>query len=153
MGEREKIAQIIAEHLCPQGKAHKTLYGAERMCYSRNNFADCEKVSECVDALIEAGFGDVSWWERKCKLCEEDWFLQKKQIEHYAESYKEMLQEDLDAYKHRAEIAEKDLERHKRALYYACKASGAVLTKELVRARVDCFLRKAEKELAEEEGE
>ena len=55
MGEREKIAQIIAEHLCPQGKAHKTLYGAERMCYSRNNFADCEKVSECVDALIEAG--------------------------------------------------------------------------------------------------
>ena len=59
MGEREKIAQIIAEHLCPQGKAHKTLYGAERMCYSRNNFADCEKVSDCVDALIEAGYGDV----------------------------------------------------------------------------------------------
>lgn len=55
MDEREKIAQIIAEHLCPQGKAHKTLYGAERMCYSRNNFADCERVSECVDALIEAG--------------------------------------------------------------------------------------------------
>lgn len=59
MDEREKIAQIIAEHLCPQGKAHKTLYGAERMCYSRNNFADCEKVSDCVDALIEAGYGDV----------------------------------------------------------------------------------------------
>lgn len=107
MAEREKIAQIIAERLCPQGRAHKTLYGAERMCYSRNNFADCEKVSECVDALIEAGFGDVSWWERKCKLCEEDWFLQKKQIEHYAESYKEMLQEDLDKYKHRAEVAER----------------------------------------------
>ena len=107
MDEREKIAQIIAEHLCPQGKAHKTLYGAERMCYSRNNFADCEKVSECVDALIAANIGDVSWWERKCKLCEEDWFLQKKQIEHYAESYKEMLQEDLDAYKHRAEVAER----------------------------------------------
>lgn len=55
MTKREKIAQIIAEHLCPQGRAHKTLYGAKRMCYSRNNFADCEKVSECVDALIEAG--------------------------------------------------------------------------------------------------
>ena len=55
--------------------------------------------------------------------------------------------------KHRAEVAEERLERHKRALYYACKASGAVLTKELVRARVDCFLRKAEKELAEEKGE
>lgn len=56
MTEREKMAQIIAEHLCPQGKAHKTLYGAARMCYSRDNFADCEKVSDCVDALIEAGF-------------------------------------------------------------------------------------------------
>lgn len=60
MTEREKMAQIIAEHLCPQGKAHKTLYGAARRCYSRNNFADCEKVSDCVDALIEAGIGDVS---------------------------------------------------------------------------------------------
>lgn len=59
MTERERMAQIIAEHLCPQGKAHKTLYGAARRCYSRNNFAGCEKVSECVDALIEAGIGDV----------------------------------------------------------------------------------------------
>ena len=59
MTERENIAQIIAEHLCPQGKAHKTLYGAERMCYSRDNFAECEKVSECVDALIAAGIGDI----------------------------------------------------------------------------------------------
>lgn len=59
MTEREKIAQIIAEHLCPQGKAHKMLYGAERMCYSRDNFAECEKVSNCVDALIAAGIGDV----------------------------------------------------------------------------------------------
>lgn len=67
MGEREKIAQIIAEHLCPQGKAHKTLYGAERMCYSRNNFADCEKVSECVDALIAANIGDVTAWKERAE--------------------------------------------------------------------------------------
>lgn len=60
MTEREKIAQIIAEHLCPQGKAHKTLYGAERMCYSRDNFAECGKVCDCVDALIEAGIGDTT---------------------------------------------------------------------------------------------
>ena len=52
MTEREKIAQIIAGHLCPQGKSHKTLYGAERRCYSRDNFAECGKVSKCVDALI-----------------------------------------------------------------------------------------------------
>lgn len=60
MTDREKIAQIIAEHLCPQGKAHKTLYGAERRCYSHNNFAECEKVSKCVDALIEASIRDVA---------------------------------------------------------------------------------------------
>ena len=114
MTDKEKIAQIIAEHLCSQGKSHKRLYGSERMCYSRNNFAECEKVSKCVDALIAAGIGDVKEAER------------------------------------RAEVAEKYLERHKRALYCACKASATVVTKELVKARVDCFLRKAEKELAEE---
>lgn len=79
MGEREKIAQIIAEYLCPQGKAHKTLYGAERMCYSRDNFAECEKVSECVDALIAAGIGDVKeakkeveYWENEAKTARVD---------------------------------------------------------------------------------
>ena len=60
MTDKEKIAQIIAEHLCPQGKAHKELYGAKRMCYSRDNFAECEKVSKCVDALIAAGIGDTT---------------------------------------------------------------------------------------------
>ena len=114
MTDKEKIAQIIAEHLCPQGKSHKRLYGSERMCYSRDNFAECEKVSKCVDALIAAGIGDVKEAER------------------------------------RAEVAEKDLERHKRALYCACKASATVVTKELVKARVDCFLRKAERDLTEE---
>lgn len=72
MTEREKIAQIIAEHLCPQGRAHKTLYGAERMCYSRNNFADCEKVSECVDALIGAGYGDVTEWKERAEKAEKE---------------------------------------------------------------------------------
>lgn len=71
MTEREKIAQIIAEHLCPQGRAHKTLYGAERMCYSRNNFADCEKVSECVDALFEVGIGDVREAEHRADIAEQ----------------------------------------------------------------------------------
>lgn len=60
MTDKEKIAQIIAEHLCPQGKSHKRLYGSERVCYSRDNFAECEKVSKCVDALIAAGIGDTT---------------------------------------------------------------------------------------------
>lgn len=57
---------------------------------------------------------------------------------------------DVSEWKRRAEVAEKDLERHKRALCCACKASAAVLTKELVKARVNCFLRKAEREIEEE---
>lgn len=76
-------------------------------------------------------------------------------IERLAEKYCIDIEEENDDYierlKRRAEVAEKDLERHKRALYYACKASGAVLTKELVRARVDCFLRKAERKIEEDE--
>ena len=60
MTDKEKIAQIIAEHLCPQGHSHKRLYGSERVCYSRDNFAECEKVSKCVDALIAAGIGDTT---------------------------------------------------------------------------------------------
>ena len=101
-----------------------------------------------ADALIAAGIGDVSWWERKCKLCEEDWFLQKKQIEHYAESYKEMLQEDLDKYRHRAEVAE-------RALLNSCvnhirNQDNNVDVELLARVAYSMFLRIAEKELAEE---
>lgn len=59
MTEREKMAQIIAEYLCPQGKAHARLYGEGRMCYSRQNFVECDKVCDCVDALIEAGIRDT----------------------------------------------------------------------------------------------
>lgn len=94
MTEREKIAQIIAEHLCPQGRAHKTLYGAARRCYSRNNFADCEKVSDCVDALIEAGIGDVK--ERKFEA------------DHYWRMWQGSLVE-LERAEHRTEVTERAL--------------------------------------------
>lgn len=70
MTDKEKIAQIIAEHLCLQGKSHKRLYGSERMCYSRDNFAECEKVSKCVDALIAAGFGNVADWKHRTDVAE-----------------------------------------------------------------------------------
>lgn len=79
MTDREKMAQIIAEHLCSQGKAHKRLYGSERMCYSRDNFAECEKVSKCVDALIKVGIEDVKeikkeaeYWENEAKTARAD---------------------------------------------------------------------------------
>lgn len=79
MTDREKIAQIIAEHLCPQGKSHKTLYGAERMCYSYDNFAECEKISECVDALLEAGIGDIK------RIANEE---RKQAVQEFVEEFK-----------------------------------------------------------------
>ena len=56
---KKKIAQIIADYFCPQRNEHKNLWGDDRLCYSKMNFAECEWVTECTDALIAAGFGDV----------------------------------------------------------------------------------------------
>ena len=56
---KKKIAQIIADYFCPQGNEHKKLWGDDRLCYSKMNFAECEWVTECTDALIAAGYGDV----------------------------------------------------------------------------------------------
>lgn len=57
---------------------------------------------------------------------------------------------DIVEWKERAKKAKSELERYKRALRCACKVSAAIPTKELVNARVDCFLRQAEKEIEEE---
>ena len=150
MDEREKIAQIIAEHLCPQGKAHKTLYGAERMCYSRNNFADCEKVSKCVDALIAAGMGDVTEWKEKVECAKR--ILQIPTLPNgttdlsYFEYKGERIQDiarQRDEYKHRTEVAEK-------ALLEMCRAYAPIPSYMLATAEMERMLEQAEKELAEE---
>lgn len=56
---KKKIAQIIADYFCSQRNEHKNLWGDDRLCYSKMNFAECERVAECTDALIAAGIGDV----------------------------------------------------------------------------------------------
>ena len=56
---KKKIAQIIADYFCPQGNEHKKLWGDDRLCYSKMNFAECEWVTECTDALIAAGIGFI----------------------------------------------------------------------------------------------
>lgn len=89
MTEREKMAQIIAEYLCPQGKIHARLYGEERMCYSRDNFAECEKVSKCVDALIAAGIGDVEEVEHRAEVAERACRIATDKIYDY--SYEEAI--------------------------------------------------------------
>lgn len=49
---KKKIAQIIADYFCPQKNEHKNLWGDDRLCYSKTNFAECERVTECTDELI-----------------------------------------------------------------------------------------------------
>lgn len=159
MTEREKIAQIIAEHLCPQGRAHKTLYGAARRCYSRNNFADCEKVSDCVDALIAAGFGDVTEWKEQVECAKR--ILQIPTLPNgttdlsYFEYKGERIQDiacQRDEYRHRTEVA-------KRALLRLCEETmrdKLIIMYPIVGRQVrdkqelyDYCIEQAERELAE----
>lgn len=156
MDEREKIAQIIAEHLCPQGKAHKTLYGTERMCYSRNNFADCEKVSECVDALIAANIGDVAGWKERA---EKHRFMalpdgRIKQL--YSDEEVEDIARQRDEYKHRAEVAERALSwlcdetmRDIRIIMYPTIGKQVRNKQELY----DYCIEQAERKIEEDKGE
>lgn len=67
---KKKIAQIIADYFCPQKNEHKNLWGDDRMCYSKMNFAECERVTECTDALIAAGIGDVEEAEHRAEVAE-----------------------------------------------------------------------------------
>lgn len=67
---KKKIAQIIADYFCPQGNEHKKLWGDDRLCYSKMNFAECEWVTECTDALIAAGIGDVKEVEHRAEVAE-----------------------------------------------------------------------------------
>lgn len=126
MTDREKIAQIIAEHLCPQGKSHKRLYGSERMCYSRDNFAECEKVSKCVDALIAAGIGDISKWQLMSKV------LHNQIIENSREE------------KHRTEVAERQ------AIFLSKMLADKTRKDYPWQAWFDAAQKQAKKELTEE---
>lgn len=138
MTNREKLIQVLRDNI-----------EYELRHYPDDNYVEVAFNYEAIaDALIAANIGDVSWWERKCKLCEEDWFLQKKQIEHYAESYKEMLQEDLDKYKHRAEVAER---KYMIALNKYAKCDRKLNHYNKMTTTYDKEITKqAEKELAEE---
>ena len=102
---KKKIAQIIADYFCPQRNEHKNLWGDDRLCYSKMNFAECERVTECTDALIAAGIGDVSSEKAMRELAEA--FHREKCAEYDLINYK------LQKAEHRSLVAE-------RALYIAC---------------------------------
>ena len=129
---KKKIAQIIADYFCPQGNEHKKLWGDDRLCYSKMNFAECEWVTECTDALISAGIGDLK--EHRI-FAGKDGLI--KQL--YSGEEVEKIVKEREEYKHRSEVAE-------RALQIADELG------ELCGIKED-YVQQAEKELAEEEKE
>ena len=102
---KKKIAQIIADYFCPQRNEHKSLWGDDRLCYSKMNFAECERVTECTDALIKAGIGDVKDLQAQVDVLE----ITNIALEAgYNDAEKDRLYW-VDKYKeaeHRAEVAE-----------------------------------------------
>ena len=90
-------------------------------------------------------------WKYVLYKCKD--ILYENNFEQVADTLIENGIGDIAEWKARAEKAETELEKYKRALSCACKVSAAIPTKELVKARVDCFLRQAEKEIEEEADE
>ena len=146
---KKKIAQIIADYFCPQGNEHKKLWGDDRLCYSKMNFAECEWVTECTDALIAAGIGDVKDVEAEANRYEMLYKLQNRDM-----ALAERRVHDVE---HRAARAERALEKFAENItcedcpFFSDCASSEKM-EDLIHSNY-CFaeyLRQAEKELAEE---
>lgn len=180
MTEREKIAQIIAEYMCPLGKVHKLLWGAGKVCYSRQNFAECDKVCDCADALIAAQIGDVSELKNHRLIAEYSLIpedgnsyvlpntpLRVKQlysgeeVENIVKERNELkveLRDKVDYIHEQDEVIKEYKHRAEvaeRALLLACAnvvkdEKDDVDIELLVRVVYDKYLKQAEKELAEE---
>ena len=133
---KKKIAQIIAEYCCPLGKTHKQLYGDERQCYSEMNFAECKSITECTDALIAAGIGDVKDLQVQVDSLEiTNIALQagyddaEKDRLYWVNKYKEA--------EHRAEVAEDVIDEFVERL--KAKESPKLLTWEYGEGYSDCI--------------
>ena len=165
---KKKIAQIIADYFCPQRNEHKNLWGDDRLCYSKTNFAECERVTECTDELIAAGIGDVSELKNHRVVAEyslipgdsnsyvlPDIPLRITQL--YSGEEVEKIVKERDEYKHHAEVAERALKiclidnRHccecDMIDYKKCKGMDKD-QKECAMLDIDDYIQRAEKELA-----
>lgn len=112
---KKKIAQIIADYFCPQRNEHKNLWGDDRLCYSKMNFAGCERVAECTDALITAGIGDTTNLTVENEVLQRDVDNLTRTMEEGAEELKEA--------EHRAEVAENALMNAVKIILYNCGAN------------------------------
>lgn len=160
---KKKIAQIIADYFCPQGNEHKKLWGDDRLCYSKMNFAECEWIAECTDALIAAGIGDVRELKKhrvvveKSLIPEDDnaYVLPNipptvKQL--YSGEEVEQIVIERAEYKHRAQVAEKAFSNCiENFVKFQYEQKSIQLDNVFLDEVIKKCLQQAEKELAEEE--
>ena len=131
---KKKIAQIIADYFCPQKNEHKNLWGDDRMCYSKMNFAECERVAECTDALIAEVVRDIVKIAREIGV-----------------SATAMAVFEAEEAKHRAEVAEKAGRIIQRDMTSVFDISNPRVC-ELIANIWDLAKKQAEKELQEEKN-
>ena len=147
---KKKIAQIIADYFCSQRNEHKNLWGDNRLCYSKMNFAECERVAKCVDALIAAGIGDVTEWKEKAKKHRVQVLPDGTIKQLYSDEEVEDIARQRDEYKHRAEVAEKALNS---ACFILVKNYYTDGKEDWAKRGAECatfYREQAERELAEE---
>lgn len=102
MNEREKIIKIVRE------AKWRDMFG--------DHHGICEPQAEAIaDALLANGIGDVAAWKEKY----EKMSLVTKLYSNAGTTEIERLTRERDEYKRRAEVAESELEKHKRALRIA----------------------------------
>lgn len=151
MDEREKIIEIL--------KQTSDLWKDEEY----HGYITSVDIGEIADALIAANIGDVTEWREKVECAKR--ILQIPTLPNgttdlsYFEYKGERIQDiarQRDEYKHRAEVAEKDLERHKRALSCACYDKARAYCpnddwREVAKKFEHDYLQQAEREIAKEE--
>lgn len=132
MTEREKIIEIIKKNGTYNGKSLSFDYYVVRP-------------DDIADALIENGIRDIN--SKGVVAVEDEVSLVPENI---IADVKFALDGNVAEWKRRTEVAEKELERYKRALRGACGIGAAIRTEEHIKARMDCFLRQADREIEEE---
>ena len=148
--EKLKLAQIIAKRLCPNHKSHFNLYGDKANCYSRENFAECQTVTDTVDDLIAAGLTFDGEYK---KLYEKEKVISQS-LRGTSWQFKGWYEEQ----KHKAEVAERALKiclidnlgccDCDTRFYKKCKGTDKD-KEECAMLDIDDYIQQAEKELAE----
>lgn len=147
---KKKIAQIIAEYCCRSGKTHKQLYGDDRICYSKMNFAECNPITECTDALIAAGIGDVKEVEKEYSNA----MLMAVKSQTISSERSRYMELNKSIAEHHAVVAERAFKRFCEVMAGRnCHAIGTINPHTLADTMYEKFCAIAEKELAEERKE